>query len=292
MTVTMRVVVGYDGSPAAAAAIDAGALLFPGAHGWITYLWVPPFASEQVRKRLWAQARNIDDLIAAEDREGEREARRITAMGVTLASAAGWDAEPLLERTYAAEGTAIAQIAEKMDADAVVVAARGLGGTDAVLGSVSDMVVHYCSRPVLVVPHPLLSTEYDVLPDGPVVVGWDGSDGSYAALETAERLFPGRRITAVSVEDAADVPAPPGSGPDGRVGHVHIGRGRGRQARATANAVVAAADDQGAAVVLVGSRGRSAVREIVLGSVAMGVLHGSHRPVMVVPNRSRPNAQS
>ena len=58
------------------------------------------------------------------------------------------------------------------------------------------------------------------------------------------------------------------------------------------NAVVAAADDQGAAVVLVGSRGRSAVREIVLGSVAMGVLHGSHRPVMVVPNRSRPNAQS
>ena len=45
MTVTMRVVVGYDGSPAAAAAIDAGALLFPGAHGWITYLWVPPFAS-------------------------------------------------------------------------------------------------------------------------------------------------------------------------------------------------------------------------------------------------------
>ncbi len=66
---TLRVVVGYDGSPAAAAAIDAGALLFPGAHGWITYLRVPPFASEQVRKRLWAQASNIDDLIAAEDRD-------------------------------------------------------------------------------------------------------------------------------------------------------------------------------------------------------------------------------
>ena len=285
---TMRVVVGYDGSPAAAAAIDAGALLFPGAHGWITYLWVPPFASEQVRKRLWAQARNIDDLIAAEDREGEREARRITAMGVTLARAAGWDAEPLLERTYAAEGTAIAQTAEKLDADVVVVAARGLGGTDAVLGSVSDMVVHYCSRPVLVVPHPLLSAEYDALPEGPVVVGWDGSDGAYAALETAESLFPGRRIVAVSVEDAADVPAPPGSAPGGRVTHLHIGRGRGRQARATANAVVAAADDQGAAVVVVGSRGRSAVREIVLGSVAMDVLHHSHRPVMVVANRSQP----
>lgn len=289
---TMRVVVGYDGSPAAAAAIDAGALLFPGAHGWITYLWVPPFASEQVRKRLWAQARNIDDLIAAEDREGEREARRITAMGVTLARAAGWDAEPLLERTYAAEGTAIAQTAQKLDADVVVVAARGLGGTDAVLGSVSDMVVHYCSRPVLVVPHPLLSAEFDAVAEGPVVVGWDGSDGAYVALETAERLFPGRRLVAVSVEDAADVPAPPGSAPGGRVTHLHIGRGRGRQARATANSVVAAADDQGAAVVVVGSRGRSAVREIVLGSVAMDVLHHSHRPVMVVANRSQPTADS
>ena len=289
---TMRVVVGYDGSPAAAAAIDAGAWLFPGAHGWITYLWVPPFASEQVRKRLWAQARNIDDLIAAEDREGQREARRITAMGVTLARAAGWDAEPLQERTYAAEGTAIAQTAEKLDADVVVVAARGLGGTDAVLGSVSDMVVHYCSRPVLMVPHPLLSAEYDALAEGPVVVGWDGSDGAYAALETAERLFPGRRIVAVSVEDAADVPAPPGSAPGGRVTHLHIGRGRGRQARATASAVVAAADDQDAAVVVVGSRGRSAVREIVLGSVAMDVLHHSHRPVMVVANRSQPAGAS
>ena len=289
---TMRVVVGYDGSPAAAAAIDAGAWLFPGAHGWITYLWVPPFASEQVRKRLWAQARNIDDLIAAEDHEGEREARRITAMGVTLAKAAGWDAEPLLERTYAAEGTAIAQTAQKLDADVVVVAARGLGGTDAVLGSVSDMVVHYCSRPVLMVPHPLLSSEYDALAEGPVVVGWDGSDGAYVALETAERLFPERRIVAVSVEDAADVPAPPGSAPGGRVTHLHIGRGRGRQARATASAVVAAADDQGAAVVVVGSRGRSAVREIVLGSVAMDVLHHSHRPVMVVANRSQPAGDS
>ncbi len=286
---TLRVVVGYDGSPAAAAAIEAGAVLFPGAHGWITYLWVPPFASEHVRKRLWEQARNIDDLIAAEDREGHREAERITAMGVTLASAAGWAAEPLLERTYAAEGTAIAQTAEKVDADLVLVAARGLGGTDAVLGSVSDMVVHYCSRPVLVVPHPLLSAEYDALADGPIVVGWDGSTGAQSALDTAGRLFPGRQIIAVSVADATE--AIDTTAPGGSVTHIRIDRGRGRQARATASAVVAEADDRGAALVIVGSRGRSAVREIILGSVAMGTLHQSHRPVMVVPSRFQPPAQ-
>ncbi|MEZ5131539.1 MAG: universal stress protein [Mycobacterium sp.] len=285
---TVRAVLGYDGSPAAAGAIEAGAQLFPGAHAWITYLWVPPFASEQIRRRLWAQARNIDDLIAAEDREGEREARRITAMGVTLAGAAGWDATPLLERTYAAEGTAIAQTAERVDADLVIVAARGLGGAASVLGSVSDMVVHYCSRPVLVVPQPLLSEEYDALLDGPIVVGWDGSESAGAALQTAERLFPDRRIVAVSVDEATKVPAQPDADSNGRLVHVHIDRGRGRQARGTATAIVAAADEQRAAAVVVGSRGRSAVREIILGSVAMGVLHESHRPVMVVPNRSQP----
>ena len=286
---TIRAVLGYDGSPAAAGAIEAGAQLFPGSRAWITYLWVPPFASEQIRRRLWAQARNIDDLIAAEDREGEREARRITAMGVTLAESAGWEATPLLERTYAAEGTAIAQTAERGDADLVVVAARGLGGTASVLGSVSDMVVHYCSRPVLVVPQPLLSEEYDALPDGPIVVGWDGSESAGAALRTAERLFPDRRIVAVSVDDATKGPAQPAADSNGRLVHVRIDRGRGRQARGTASAIVAAADEQRAAAVVVGSRGRSAAREIILGSVAMGVLHESHRPVMVVPNRSQPD---
>ena len=37
--------VGDDGSPTASAAIDAGALLFPQAHAWLTYLWTSPFAS-------------------------------------------------------------------------------------------------------------------------------------------------------------------------------------------------------------------------------------------------------
>ena len=45
----MRVLVGFDGSTGAAAAIEAGSLLLPGAHAWITYLWVPPFAGDRVR---------------------------------------------------------------------------------------------------------------------------------------------------------------------------------------------------------------------------------------------------
>jgi nucleotide-binding universal stress UspA family protein len=38
-------------------------------------------------------------------------------------------------------------------------------------------------------------------------------------------------------------------------------------------------------VLAVGSRGRSAGRELLLGSVAREALHCAHRPVLVVPTR-------
>lgn len=277
-----RVLVGFDGSTGAAAAIEAGTLLLPGAHGWVTYLWVPPFAGERVRRRLRAQIGNVNDLIEAVDREGRFEAQRVMAMGVNLARAGGWEAEPLLEQTYGSEGTAIVQAAEKVGADVVLVGSRGLGGTDAVLGSVSDMVVHYSSRPVLVVPHPLLSAEFETLAAGPVLVGWDGSAGAESALTAAQHIFGQRPIVAVSVDDGDEV-APP---PDG-VTHTHIRPTGGRRTRGVAASMAAAAAEHGAAVLVVGSRGRSAAREIILGSVAMSTVHHSHRPVMVVPDAGR-----
>lgn len=279
----MRAVVGYDGSPAAAAAIEAGALLLPDVHSWITYLWVPPFTSDPVRRRLRERIGNIDDLVEAVEREGEFEARRIAAMGVTLARAAGWEAEPRVEQTYGAEGAAIVRAADHVDADVVVVGSRGLGGSGAILGSVSDMVVHYATRPTLVVGHPLLSAEFGSLAAGPVVVGWDGSTGAEAALAAASRMFRGRDLVAVSVDDEGDAPAPPA---DGQVAHTHV-RHQGRRAHGVAAAIIAAADAQGAAVIVVGSRGRSAAREIILGSVAKGTLHASNRPVLVAPDHHR-----
>ncbi|MDG4833900.1 universal stress protein [Solwaraspora sp. WMMD1047] len=52
---------------------------------------------------------------------------------------------------------------------------------------------------------------------------------------------------------------------------------------AVADALSRAARDHRAAVMVLGSRGRSAIREIMLGSVAMSTLHRVHRLVMVVP---------
>ena len=283
----VRVVIGYDGSPEAGAAIDAGGKLFPGAHGWITYLWVPPFASDKVRRRLRARARDVNELIAMVEQEGQHEAQRLVATGVTLARAAGWEAEPLLKRSWGGEGWRIAQAAEEVDADLVLVGSRGLGGTQAVLGSVSDMVVHYSSRPMVVVPNPLLTTEYAALSEGPVAVGWDGSPGAETAFAAATRLFPERDMLLISVGDEADDTASPavGGGSGAKVTAIRVEHGRGFRGHGAAEALIAAARERDAAAIVVGSRGRSAARELVLGSVAMATLHNSERPVMVVPGQ-------
>jgi hypothetical protein len=49
-----------------------------------------------------------------------------------------------------------------------------------------------------------------------------------------------------------------------------------------ARAIATAAEDHDAALVVVGSRGRSQLEAAVLGSVSYGVLHLSRRPTLVV----------
>nr|BFE73143.1 universal stress protein [Actinoplanes digitatis] len=227
---------------------------------------------------------HVDDFVDAIEREGEREAARIAGVGVTLAKAAGWDAEPLVRRIYGGEGLEFAQLAEKFDPDLVLLGSRGLGGTAAALGSVSDVAAHYTPRPVLVAPHPMLLAEQEALAAGPVLVGWDGSAGAEAAYETAVRLFPGREVLRVRVEQA-------GEHDDGAgVVTVRAAHRHGRSAHSVAEALAGAARARGAALLVVGSQGHSMVREMLLGSVTMGALHLAHRPVMVVPRRDRASA--
>jgi nucleotide-binding universal stress UspA family protein len=281
-TVTINVLVGYDGSPAANAAIGAGAMLFPDASASIAYLWTPPFGSKQLRRRLRLSARTIDELIHAIEKEGGREAEQLVAMGVTVARAAGWDAEPLVKRTWAGEGLSLSQVAEERRPDVVVVGSRGLSGTEALLGSVSDVVVHHATRPVMVVPYPLLSAEYAALTDKAVLVGWDGSTGAQAALAATRQLFPNREVLAVSV-DTDPEPVPADLATDASITSLQIGCGRGFGEAGVADALKACANHRDVAVLVVGSRGRSAAREMVLGSVAKATLHNAERPVIVVP---------
>ncbi|MDY6995653.1 MAG: universal stress protein [Actinomycetota bacterium] len=277
-----NVMVGYDGSHSAGEAITAGAALFEGAHAWVVYVWTPPFGSARLRRRLRATARGVDDLVELIEREGEREARATAAAGVALAAAAEWDAEPLVNRTMGSDGLRLAQLAETLHADVVIVGSRGLGGADAVLGSVSDLVVHYATVPVLVVPNPLLANEFDALTAGPVVVGYDGTDGAEAAAAAARRLFGERRLLLAAVHDEGEEVAVGPAASGAQLLSRPLPRALGAPPRVTADVLIECADEHDAAALVVGSRGRSTVRELVLGSVARAAVHRSHRPVLVV----------
>ena len=134
------------------------------------------------------------------------------------------------------------------------------------------------------IPSPLLADERDAAESGPIVVGYDGSKGSRQAVSTAAELFPGRELI-VATAGGGDGQAPEprdlteAGAPEAEIVAIEARRGE----HGTADALVHCAAQRRAGAVVVGSRGRSAAREILLGSVAMAVLHRAHRPVLVVP---------
>jgi nucleotide-binding universal stress UspA family protein len=281
------IVVGYDGSPAAAAAIEVAARLLPDAQATIAHFWSPALADSAVRDRLAGRAESLEDLTALVEREAAAEADRLATDGAALARAGGWDAQPLARRTYGDPGHDLARLSRERGADLLVLASRGLGGVRAMLGSTSDLAVHVSAIPVLVVPHPTLSGNGEAAASGPIVVGYDGSTGSCSALAAAASIFRGREIVVATVRsgdaEAADDAALERAGAqDADAVVLEAGAGG---ARSVASALVGAAVERAAAVVAVGSRGRSMAREVVLGSVAKSVLHDAQRPVLVVPER-------
>lgn len=279
--------VGYDGSPEAAGAIETGARLLPRRPVQVVYLWSPPFANANLRHQLWRRAGSLDELMELMEREGAAEAERLAADGVALSRAAGWQAEALVRRVFGGEGLELARLADELYPAALVVGSRGLGGVRAVLGSASEAAVHHSPVPVLVVPHPLPIEERRAAAGGPVLVGYDASAGARAALASAASLFPDRDlIVAGAGEDGAGDLEPDELARAGATGAMTLSleAGRDPSARAVADALAGCAATRAAGVIVVGSRGQSAFREILLGSVAMAVLHHAHRPVLVVPS--------
>ncbi|MDF2823224.1 MAG: universal stress protein family protein, partial [Mycobacterium sp.] len=136
----MDLLVGYDGSPASNTAIRVGTRLFPDAQALIAYVQTPPFAGPGLRRRLRLSARNVAELSETVEREGRYEAELLVETGVALARAAGWTAEPLVKQAWGGEGIGLAQLAESHSPAAVIVGSRGLTGSEAMLGSVSELL--------------------------------------------------------------------------------------------------------------------------------------------------------
>jgi nucleotide-binding universal stress UspA family protein len=129
----------YDGSEDAKRAIACAGRLFAGQH------------AQAVAGFGWVGAAYVPDLVEL-DQAAENSARQLAEEGVALAEAAGFSAEPVVTGAGGALWSALLEAADARESAAYVLGSRGLSGLQtALLGSVSDAVLHHTKRPVLVV---------------------------------------------------------------------------------------------------------------------------------------------
>jgi nucleotide-binding universal stress UspA family protein len=149
----------------------------------------------------------------------------------------------------------------------------------------------------------------------PVVIGYDGSEFAKQAIQEAGRLFPGRRTVVANVfPSGADTVAAAAIGvPAGVLGEAakrlheasrEAADQRAEEGTRLANAEGLAAeprvestngslwsglnqiaDEDDALAIVVGTRGLSGFKQMLLGSTSSGLLQNASRPVVVVPQR-------
>ena len=193
--------------------------------------------------------------------------------------------------------------AREFRADLVIVGSRGHGAiATLLLGSVSSEVVDHAPCPVLVARGPSLSR---------AVFATDGSPSAQAAEAILARwpIFAGLPVHVLSVAEVVH-PWTTGIAPtmygqvldayaaelrESKAQHQRIAtdaaarlRESGRQVDSemrdgdAAGQIIAAAEKRGADLIVLGSRGRTGLTRLLLGSVARNVLSGSTASILVV----------
>lgn len=301
----MRVLLALDGSPSSDAACQlVGSLTWPEG-SVIEAIGVVEPVTEVLAPLV------VPAPVGSVDRETSREIEAILDGAVALL------AKPTLivRRTVLVgrPGTLIVDTARDLRAELVVVGSRGRGPlTSMLLGSVSAEVVDHAPCPVMVVRRPVVEA---------LLVAVDGSPSAHAAVTylAANRIFAGHPVEVLSVAPGnalagafplatvADATSEP-------VDEERLELRRRAEAVAAsaaqelrhdgyharwsisagnpAHEIIEAAASFGSGLVVMGSRGRTGLTRLVLGSVARNVLLHTTASVLIVrePVRVRSEA--
>ena len=292
----MRILIAYDGSAGAARAVAfAEGVDWPSGSALRIVSVVEPATLQLMPWTVGAtalQALESDALTYVE-------ADQVTVVG--RLSAPNRVVDAVLSRDRPASG--LVDQAREFSADLVIVGSRGHGPiTSLLLGSVSTEVVDHAHCPVLVARRSTMQR---------VVFATDGSKPADAAEDILARwpIFAGLPIRVVSVADVVR-PWTTGVAPTmytevlnayakdlARAGAEHLAIARcsakrlreaGRRADAemrtgdAAAEIIAVAHAWGADLVVIGSRGQTGIKRIVMGSVARNVLAAGDASVLVI----------
>ena len=148
------VLICYDASPTARRAISAAHAILGDRPATVLHVWQLPkdyFEPDWLGGPTAALSAPITELEAlALDR-----AEVVAAEGVELARRSGFAAKARAEPETGRVWRVIIDVAHDIEAEVIVVGARGLSTVRSVLlGSVSNAVVHHSHIPVLVIPPP------------------------------------------------------------------------------------------------------------------------------------------
>ncbi|GGM68004.1 universal stress protein [Dactylosporangium sucinum] len=273
-----RVVVGYDGSAEALAAVDWAAAEAERAQAQLqvvnAYRVAWPGAYYDIAPEMTeATARSAEELVA-------EAVDRVRGRGTGL-DVIGTAVDALPAATLLDVGDAGARL--------LVVGNRGAGGlTNLVMGSVSQQVATHAHVPVAVVRGRTTAT------DGPVVVGTDDSPGSDTALGLAFEAARARGAGLVAIR--AHVPPIRPVLPLSEIRaqeHAALDASLARWAGKYPDVVLEARVAVGRAakvlvgvshtaqLVVVGSRGHGGFTGLLLGSVGQQLMHHAECPVLI-----------
>jgi nucleotide-binding universal stress UspA family protein len=147
----MTVVLCYDGSASAKRAIDVVAHVMRDQDVALVHVYNPPVP--YLADSFSDPGRETGPSMTQLEHDSRGFAEERLREGEEAARAAGLNVSPQLEASEASVGRALLDVADRLDATAIVLGTHGRTAVeDALLGSVSSEVLHHATRPVLVIP--------------------------------------------------------------------------------------------------------------------------------------------